>query len=109
MKNKYSVILIIILFFISISSPLVYSIESNINIDLLKIPKNDEFFDQKISLLMRLAGFPSLVACIIKDEKIIWSNGYGYYDRSDLKPATMDTKPDITIPNCAMDIFSSKV
>jgi len=52
---------------------------------------NDAAFDQKISFLMRIAGFSSLSACIIKDDQIIWSNGYGYYDRSERKPAMIDT------------------
>ena len=55
------------------------------------IPFNDAAFDQKISLLMKIAGFPSLTACIIKDNQMIWSKGYGYYDRSGQKPATTDT------------------
>ncbi len=48
-------------------------------------------FDQKIMLLMKLAGFPSLSACIIQDDQVIWENGYGYYDLSTQKPATIDT------------------
>ena len=48
-------------------------------------------FDQKIMLLMKLAGFPSLSACIIQDDQVIWANGYGYYDLSNQKPATIDT------------------
>jgi CubicO group peptidase (beta-lactamase class C family) len=55
------------------------------------IPSNDAAFDRKISFLMRIAGFPSLSACIIKDDQIIWSKGYGYYDRSERKPATTET------------------
>jgi len=52
---------------------------------------NDAVFDRKISFLMRIAGYPSLSACIIKDDQMIWSKGYGYYDRSERKPATPDT------------------
>ena len=48
-------------------------------------------FDQKIMLLMKLAGFPSLSACIIQDDEVIWANGYGYYDLSNQKLATIDT------------------
>ena len=55
------------------------------------IPFNDAAFDQKLSLLMKIAGFPSLTACIIKGDQMIWSKGYGYYDRSEQKPATTDT------------------
>lgn len=45
------------------------------------IPPTAELFDRKISFLMRLAGFSALSACVIQDDQIIWSNGYGYYDR----------------------------
>ena len=48
-------------------------------------------FDQRISTLMKLAGFRSLSACIIKDDQIIWSNGYGYYDFSEKKQSNPDT------------------
>jgi CubicO group peptidase (beta-lactamase class C family) len=51
----------------------------------------DAVFDQKISVLMKISGFPSLSACIIKDDQIIWSKGYGYYDVSEKKQATIDT------------------
>ena len=59
--------------------------------DTAHVPLNDAAFDQKISFFMRIAGFPSLSACIIKDDQIIWSKGYGYYDLSERKPATIDT------------------
>ncbi len=52
---------------------------------------SDLLFDQKISFLMRIAGYPSLSACIIKDDQIILSKSYGYYDLSEKKPATSDT------------------
>ncbi len=37
-------------------------------------------FDQKITLLMKLGHMPSLSACIIKDNSVAWSKGYGCYD-----------------------------
>ena len=40
---------------------------------------------------MRIAGFRSLSTCIIKDDQIIWSKGYGFYDVSNEKQATIDT------------------
>lgn len=55
------------------------------------ISVNDAAFDHKISVLMKIAGLPSLTACIIKNNQMIWSKGYGYYDRSEQKPATTDT------------------
>lgn len=50
-----------------------------------------ELFDQKISFLMRLAGFSALSTCLIQDDQIIWSNGYGYYDRDNHTPAVPTT------------------
>lgn len=52
---------------------------------------DDTLFDAKMALAMRIAGFPALSACIIKDDQITWSKGYGYYDISEKKPATIDT------------------
>jgi CubicO group peptidase (beta-lactamase class C family) len=54
-------------------------------------PLNNAVFDLQISFWMKIAGLPSLSACIIKDDQMIWSKGYGYYDRSKQKPATPDT------------------
>ncbi len=55
-------------------------------------PFNDVAFDRKITLLMGIIGYPSLSACIIRDDQIVWSKGYGTYDRSERKPATFDTQ-----------------
>ncbi|PNX48340.1 MAG: hypothetical protein BV459_02550 [Thermoplasmata archaeon M11B2D] len=52
---------------------------------------SDVLFDQKISILMRLAGFRSLSTCIIKNDTIIWSKGYGFYDVPEQKQTTIDT------------------
>jgi len=52
---------------------------------------NDPAFDLKIRFFMKIAGYPSIAICIIKDDQIIWYNGYGYYDRSERKPAKIDT------------------
>ena len=54
-------------------------------------PASDVIFDKKISLLMRLAGFCSLSTCIIKNDTIIWSKGYGLYDVPEQKQTTIDT------------------
>ena len=59
--------------------------------DVPYVSLDDAAFDMKISFLMRIAGFPSLSACIIKDDQIIWSKGYGYYNLPEQKSATVDT------------------
>jgi CubicO group peptidase (beta-lactamase class C family) len=51
----------------------------------------DIIFDKKIELFMRLAKFPSLSACIIDGDEVIWSNSYGFYDLEEKKPATDNT------------------
>lgn len=55
------------------------------------IQPTGELFDQKISFLMRLAGFSALSACLIQDDQIIWSNAYGYYDRDNQTAASPTT------------------
>ncbi len=57
----------------------------------LKISLNNALFDQKISFFMKLARFPSISACIINDNEIVWSKGYGFYDLSEKKEPTPDT------------------
>jgi len=48
---------------------------------------NEHFFDFKIKSFMKLGHFPSLSACIIKNDSIAWYNGYG--------KARLLTKPNI--------------
>jgi CubicO group peptidase (beta-lactamase class C family) len=52
---------------------------------------DDSFFDFKITLLMKIAKFPSLSTCIIDNDEVIWSKGYGYYDLKNQKEASPDT------------------
>jgi len=52
---------------------------------------DDNFFDVKISFLMKFATFPSLSACIINNDQIIWSKCYGYYDIKNQKEPDSDT------------------
>ena len=94
MKNKIVAIFICTLLITTCVVPVMgefISQSADTTKDAAYVPLNDAVFDQKISLFMRIAGFPSLSACIIKGDQIIWSKGYGYYDRSEHKPATIDT------------------
>ena len=52
---------------------------------------DDQFFDKTISFLMKLARYPSLSACIINDDEVIWSKGYGCYDLETNKASTEHT------------------
>jgi len=45
----------------------------------------------KLNLLMKLSKLPSLSACIIKDDEVVWSNGFGFYDLENKKKATDNT------------------
>lgn len=51
----------------------------------------DKAFDQAIAEEMRRSRIPSLVACILKDDAVVWQQAYGYADLEAKKPATMDT------------------
>jgi CubicO group peptidase (beta-lactamase class C family) len=61
------------------------------------LEKDNEFgfrdivFDLIMNLLMKIGHFPSLSACIINDDAIIWSKGYGFYDLENSKRTTTDT------------------
>ena len=48
-------------------------------------------FDIMIQLLMRLSKVPSISACVISNNTIVWTKGYGMYDIENKKPATNET------------------
>ena len=52
---------------------------------------SEEFIDNLIKSLMSLAQIPALSAAIIKDDEIVWTKGYGIYDRENNKIADADT------------------
>ncbi|MCK4365848.1 MAG: serine hydrolase [Thermoplasmatales archaeon] len=76
MKNynvfKKGVVLLIILVFLGTN---IVTVNAEIN------NKNTQFFDLKMKLLMHLANLPSFSACIIKNDTVVWNNGYGFYNR----------------------------
>ena len=43
--------------------------------------KDIENFDFKIRCLMHKANQPSISVCIVKDDAMVWSKGYGFYNR----------------------------
>lgn len=94
MKNKILKILVCIFLIISLITPVkgeFFSQSVNIIQNKSFNQLNGVAFDEKISLIMKIAGFPSLAACIIKDNQIVWYKGYGYYDLSKQKTTTIDT------------------
>jgi len=52
---------------------------------------NENFFDFLMKVIMKISHYPSLVACIIKKDAVVWSNSYGLYDIEHQKYATEDT------------------
>ena len=65
------------------------------NISCTEINKNenhkDIIFDLKIRLLKKLTSSPSLSVCVIKNDSIVWSKGYGFSKIYTLKTPDKDT------------------
>ena len=51
----------------------------------------DKDLDHAVSEEMRRHKIPSLAACIVRDDVIVWQRAYGYADLEAKKPATVDT------------------
>jgi CubicO group peptidase (beta-lactamase class C family) len=98
MKNtslKFFASIIVLLFIVtslvSVSANVI--VEKNESL-LLNEPCNTlehSFFDFKMTSLMKMAKFPSLSACIINNDQVVWSKGYGYYDLENQKEPNPDT------------------
>lgn len=86
---SFVVFLFIGTFFVTAASTYEYneSLNSNAKVSLV----DDTFFDFKINSLMKIVKFPSLSACIINDDRVVWSKGYGYYDLKNQKEPNPDT------------------
>ena len=52
---------------------------------------NDDILDIKIRSFMIASYIPSVTACIIKQDTVVWSEEYGYYDFTQFKTPTQDT------------------
>lgn len=52
---------------------------------------DDIVFDRLITFLMKLGHMPSLSACIIRNDGVVWAKGYGLYDIEHDKIATENT------------------
>ena len=94
MKNKSISIAITIVLLSITSLPIIYA---QTDADILQqqqnstICTNELLFNRYITLLMKLAHKPSLAACIIKDDTMIWSQGHGYANIDAEKKATTHT------------------
>jgi CubicO group peptidase (beta-lactamase class C family) len=47
--------------------------------------------DSFIELKMKRDHIPGLVACVIKDDSIVWSQGYGFQNKAQRKPASVQS------------------
>ena len=75
---KKGIILVIILLFVG--TTFIPTINGNVGNQQSFISNlSDNEFDKKIEELMEKAHMPSLVACIVKNNTIMWKNAYGYY------------------------------
>jgi CubicO group peptidase (beta-lactamase class C family) len=61
------------------------------NETITSVLADDRVFDRLITLLMHLGHFPSVSACIVLEDEVVWSKGYGLYDLDNEKPATDQT------------------
>ena len=52
---------------------------------------DDVFFDRLIIFLMKFGHMPSLSTCIIRDDEVVWAEGYGLFDIDHNKNASEDT------------------
>ena len=67
---------------ITAHATMVHSSETSVSNDL---------FDIKIRSLI-IAGYtPSVASCIIQNNSVVWSKGYGFYDFKGMKQSTIDT------------------
>jgi len=94
MKKQLLASLIVILLLESIIIPVSGKIlDTDVDIFIKNhIDINDKLgFDNKIKFFMKLGHMPSLSTCIVKNDSVIWSKSYGYYDLKNKKPASQDT------------------
>jgi len=52
---------------------------------------SNRVFDSLIELCMKVGRIYSLSTCIIKNDEIVWSKGYGLYDKEQQKHASAET------------------
>lgn len=81
-KILYILGLVVLLLFSTISTS-TYGNETN--------PQQIERIDFLMELLMRVSKVPSVSACIIQEDTILWSNAYGFFDLENKKHATCNT------------------
>jgi CubicO group peptidase (beta-lactamase class C family) len=92
MKKIICIIILTILVGTSVLPVSGIVIENKIlEIERLNISIKTADIDEEIQNLMKFGRVPSLSTCIIKDDVIVWSNAYGFADKSQQISATIDT------------------
>ncbi len=89
--NKKAVILLIATFMVFSTIPAMVDAYDGYEYLEKRSISNDLLFDNIITILMKLARYPSLSACVIDDDEVIWSKGYGLYDLENNKLANEHT------------------
>ena len=59
--------------------------------DLQAFSFNEARFDRRINFLLKIAHIPSIAACTVKDDEVIFAKAYGFYDIENRKKAEVDT------------------
>ena len=85
MKKLFVVSLVILLIFLNISNL------AGKNTVKANSPIEDNAFNLKINLMMRLAHIQSISACIIKNNSMVWYHGYGFSNKAFLQRPSKDT------------------
>jgi CubicO group peptidase (beta-lactamase class C family) len=93
--KKHSLILVLLCLFIGINgnhaaTALTLSAEQFTESATIEQASSDALFDAYIEALLPMAHKPSMAACIIHDDAVVWSKGYGYYDLENKKPTNED-------------------
>jgi len=89
----------ILILFISVSiTPVVSENVGNQKTEMTEYQNNtykytilDTIFDKLFTYYMDYGHFPSLSACIVKSDNVVWDDAYGFYDLENSKQATTDT------------------
>ena len=89
--NKKAVVLLIAGFMVFSTIPVIVDADDENDYVEKRPDLNGIFFDKVVTILMKLAHFPSLSACIIDSNEVVWSKGYGFYDLENEKPSTEHT------------------
>jgi len=93
MVKRYLTLILVLILSVNLIVP---SVSSEINMkDASNIDEdnsfNDALFDKYMTFMMKMGHMPSMSVCAIKDDKVVFSNAYGYSDLENKKEATEET------------------